>query len=76
MNFFKRLKLVFTFGPEIDLVLEKLRDERELAKREEEKFNLKLCSKHKQEKLQSQYSEKNCDYCRLLKEIEEMREVF
>lgn len=67
MSFFKRLRWVFSHGPEIDELLEAARKEREDQEREENKYRLHLCHKHRQEPNHSHYSEYNCDYCRLLK---------
>lgn len=43
---------------------------REEAEREARKHHLNLCAKHQQEQNHSHYSEKNCDYCKLLKQLE------
>lgn len=41
-----------------------------------QKNNLNLCLGHKQEWKQSHYAEHNCDYCRLEKECENLREHY
>lgn len=35
--------------------------------------NLNLCKDHKQEWKQSEYAKENCDYCKLLEEIEKLK---
>lgn len=67
MSFFKRLRLVFSYGPEIEEMLKAARKEREVQKMWEDRQRLKLCYKHRQEPNHSHYSEHNCDYCCLLK---------
>lgn len=66
MNIFSRLKVCFTHGPELKTHLDQLRQDTLKAEFESRKHNLNLCYKHRQEQNFSHYSEKNCDYCKLL----------
>ncbi len=69
MKFFKRLRLVLSYGPEIDELLEATQKEREARRWEANKHRLNLCYKHRQEPDQSHYSPHNCDHCRLLERL-------
>lgn len=67
MNILKKLNLIFTYGNELEQVLKDVK-----KKKEDEAFkacanHLNLCLKHQQERNHSHFSEKNCDYCKLLK---------
>jgi len=63
---FKRLMYLFTAGPELDSLIKKEKQERELAEFESNRYRLHLCYKHRQEPNHSHYSAHNCDYCKLL----------
>jgi len=67
----KRLKLLFTYGPELDQVLTQLRKANEEREREQNRHRLDLCFKHRQEPKRSHFSEHNCDYCKLLRKTNE-----
>jgi hypothetical protein len=41
----------------------------DLLRLETKHHNLNLCYKHRQEQNRSHYSEKNCDYCKLLNKV-------
>ena len=69
-----RIRLLFTYGEEIDEVLEKMRKEKEEKERIKRSTYLKLCYKHQQEEYHSHYSEQNCDYCKILKKLKEWNE--
>jgi hypothetical protein len=64
MNLFKKLKLVFTHGDELEALLESQRIQRVEAEWNAKRYHLKLCFKHQQESLRSHYAEQNCDYCK------------
>jgi hypothetical protein len=64
MKLFKKLKLVFTHGAELEALLESQRIQKAVAEREASKYHLKLCFKHQQEAFRSHYAEQNCDYCK------------
>lgn len=70
INFFRKLQYVFQYGTELNSILLKERQEiaNEASRIEHErvKHHLDLCYKHQQEAKHSHYSEKNCDYCKLL----------
>lgn len=70
LELIKKLILVFKYGTEIETFLIKIREEAEKRERIAKKDNLKLCLGHKQEETHSHYSEHNCDYCKLKKELE------
>jgi hypothetical protein len=67
---FKYIKIMLFYRKELDQLIKKQREEFERLKREEKKYNLNLCKKHQQERNFSHYSEKNCHYCQLQKELE------
>lgn len=64
-----KLRLLFEYGPEIEALLverrQKAADEAHKAKY----YHLDLCLKHKQEANQSHFSEHNCDFCKVKKEL-------
>ncbi len=64
-NIINKLKLMFTYGPEIEKVLAEIADQNREIERQANRYRLKLCGKHKQEANQSHYAEHNCDYCKL-----------
>lgn len=70
MKLLKRLQFVFRYGPELDQLVEKQRQENIAKKREEDKHRLKLCFKHRQEPNRSHYAEHNCDHCAALARID------
>jgi hypothetical protein len=69
MKWLNRLKLVFTYGEELDQVLIEKRRLKEEQIREEQKYHLNLCKKHQQESNHSHFSENNCHFCQLLKTL-------
>jgi hypothetical protein len=69
MGFIKNLKLVFTYGDEIEAILKKLKDDKRKQQWEDDKHRLNLCFAHRQEKHQSHYAEHNCDYCKAINEL-------
>lgn len=71
-NFFSRLMLVLNYGSEIDDILREAHNEKAKEKAIQESKKLDLCFDHQQRSVGSHYSEHNCDYCRLLKEKEEL----
>jgi hypothetical protein len=71
MNFLKKLKLVFSYGPELEKILVQKREEILAAEREKTKDYLNLCARHQQAHYGATYTEKNCDYCKLLKALKE-----
>jgi hypothetical protein len=73
---FKRIWLALTYGPELDVVAKKIREEKEKRQKELERHHLKLCFKHQQEKRYSHFSEHNCDYCKLLKKYDALGRVY
>ena len=73
MSVFKRIWLMLTYGPEIEIVLKEIREKRREEERESNRHRLDLCFKHRQEQNHSTYSEGNCHYCKALKEIERLR---
>jgi len=73
MNIFTKLKLVFTYGSELEEVLKEKRVANWEAERIARQNNLKLCIKH--ESWGSIYSENNCDHCKVLKELAKLEPV-
>lgn len=66
---FRKLKLLFTYGTELEQVLIELRRKNEDKEREAKRYYLNLCAKHQPCSPGSIYAEHNCDHCALLKEI-------
>ena len=73
MAIFKNIWLVITYGRELEQLLTSMRQENERKEREARAHHLHLCLKHQQEQNRSHYAEHNCDYCKLLKEVNELR---
>ena len=73
MNLLNKIKLLFTYGPELEKVLKILKDKKLEQERENNRYRLNLCYKHRQESKYSDYSSQNCDYCKLLKQLEELK---
>lgn len=76
MSLFAKLKLIFTYGPELESILKGICAE----KREQERLRninrLNLCFNHRQESNHSHYSDGNCDHCRALAKIKELESRF
>jgi hypothetical protein len=72
ITFFKNLHLLFTYGPELTEVVETIRKNREEKEMEDKRYNLNLCFNHQQEEYHSNYAEMNCDYCKLVKQLEDL----
>ena len=70
-HFFKKLRLVFIYGDELEDLLWKKRSEKAEKLRLENKDRLNLCFKHRQEQNHAIYSEHNCDHCKLLDKLNE-----
>ena len=70
MKFLRKLLLIFSYGPELEDVLKKLQAQRKHELFIARSHHLSLCLKHQQEHNRSQYSEHNCDHCKLLKKFE------
>jgi hypothetical protein len=66
---FKKLMLVFKYGPEIEEILKEQRRQAAEAAFKARASHLKLCLKHQQEEQRSHYSKHNCDYCNLLAKV-------
>lgn len=66
-NFIAKLKLVLDYGPEIDEILQRRRLEKSVERAKEDRHQLNLCYRHRQEEKHSHYSDHNCDYCKALK---------
>ena len=73
MRILHSLRLLFRYGSEIEKLLKVQEQEEKDRIREGSRYNLKLCVKHRQEVNKSHYSEKNCDHCKLLEELKELR---
>lgn len=73
MVFFKKLLFVFRYGDEILSLIKKENEEKREADRKLRQYNLNLCLAHQQERNRSHYSEHNCDYCKLQKEISNLK---
>ncbi len=69
-RFIERLMLVFTYGPELDEVLQDTRRKKQEEKWEADRHRLRLCEKHQQESTYSHYAPCNCHYCRLLEHLD------
>ena len=69
LNFLKKLKLVFSYGPELEEILNELRRAREDQEHKAKQHHLHLCLKHQQEQNRSHYAEHNCDYCKLTEKV-------
>lgn len=67
MGIFSKLKLVFTYGPELEDVLRDKHNEAYLKELVAKGHHLNLCTQHKQEERHSHFAEHNCDYCNALK---------
>lgn len=63
------IKLSFSHGKELSILLNKIREENRIKEYEANKHRLKLCYKHRQERNRSQFSSAKCDYCKLLKKV-------
>lgn len=68
LGFFTRLWWAITANEDFEKEVIARKREREDKERESRRYNLDLCYKHRQEHNHSHFSEKNCDYCKLLKE--------
>jgi hypothetical protein len=66
MNLFKKIKLVFTYGDELEALLESQRLQNVRAERDARRDHLDLCIKHQQKSPGSHYAEHNCDYCKAM----------
>ncbi len=73
MNLIKKLKLLFSYNSELEILLQKIKEEKIESERERTKDYLNLCAKH-QQRNSSIYSEKNCDYCKLLNAYQKLCE--
>lgn len=73
-QFLRNLRLMFIHGPEFEAILKKEFEEKLKEEARLEKSRLNLCFKHRQERNHSHFSEGNCDYCKLLKELETLKE--
>lgn len=69
MSFLARVRLVFTHGKELEFLLNVIRRDKEHAEWKARQHHLHLCVQHQQERNRSHYSEKNCDYCKLLARV-------
>lgn len=67
--FFKKLRLLFTYGQELEVLLKKERKRITDENDRKNKYRLKLCEKHNPVPKLTNYAEHNCDYCKLLKEF-------
>lgn len=72
---FKLIKMLFIYRKELSILLNRIKDENEEQGRLERTHHLKLCKKHQQEQHRSPYSEKNCDYCKLLNQLDPWGDV-
>jgi hypothetical protein len=70
---FKKIGIIIKNWSHIDELLRKEALKKELERHEADKHRLKLCYMHRQERYRSIYSEMNCDYCNLLRQLEEVR---
>lgn len=66
---FKRLYYVFSRRKEIEALIKQEEERQRLAEWEATKDNLSLCKRHAQERNRSEFSEHNCDHCRLQKRL-------
>lgn len=73
MNIFQKIKLVFTYGSELQEILDDKRKAREEAERLARLRNLHLCLEHQQERNRSHYSPKNCHHCKLIEELKQTK---
>ena len=55
----------------IKKLVEKIHIENENQERKLRNQHLKLCFKHQQEQNHSHYSEKSCDYCKLINRLDD-----
>jgi hypothetical protein len=70
---FKKIGIVIKNWSHIDELLRKEAIKKELERREADRYRLRLCYMHRQERNRSVYSQKNCDYCILLKKLGEAK---
>ena len=72
-NFFDKIRLMGTYGSELESILKDKRKELESIAAKQEfdrtKDHLQLCFKHQQEERHSHYGEKNCNYRQLLAKL-------
>lgn len=68
-EFFAKLALIFTSGPELLEIIQEKRVARIHREAEENRYRLKLCYKHRQEQNRSHFAEHNCDHCKALARI-------
>jgi hypothetical protein len=69
MKFLKRFYIALMWGPELESLVKEKREEAEKQAFKDKELNLKLCFKHQQEQDRSHYSEHNCDYCILSRQV-------
>lgn len=75
MNIWKRLWLALTADQDFDTIYQQTQQDRFEKERISRMHNLNLCFKHRQEEHYSHYSEHNCDYCKLLEQRDELRNI-
>lgn len=64
-----KLKLVFTYGDELEQLLENAKEINEKELKRIESLKLDLCKKHQQRSFGTHHSEHHCDYCELLRRV-------
>lgn len=72
MGLISKLRLLFAYGPELEIFLKHIREERAEKDRRARLHHLNLCVKHQQESNRSHYTEKNCHYCQLQAKIDHL----
>lgn len=65
MKLLEKLKLVFSYGDELQVVLEDIRKNETEAQEATRKHHLRLCLRHQQEQNHSHFAMHNCDHCTL-----------
>jgi hypothetical protein len=70
LTMFKKLMFVFSHLAVIDTLIQKERTAQMEANHKAREHHLNLCLKHQQEGNRSHFAEHNCDYCKLLKKVE------
>lgn len=74
-NFFRRLLLVFMYGPELNQIVRKMREDEERRQHALRSEYLQLCIRHQPVSPGSHFSEHNCDYCKLLAAADQTHRV-
>jgi len=71
LKFFSRLRLAYSYGPELEQVVKNLRKEKEREEEARTQHHLQLCKHHQQRSPGTEYAPHNCDYCGALAQLDQ-----